>query len=158
MHARILSGQGHYTEALAQIDSVLNDPSESESDVIQVYHRSLKGDILYDARRFEESSTLYQQVIERTDSLYNRDMAAQLDDLRTIYKLDQYKMETALRKQQLLFALIGCALLALVLLIIVRSYRLIRRKNRALCEQIEQQARRLQQEEAARREALATQA
>lgn len=156
LNARILSGQGRYTEALAQIDSALNDPDENESHTIQLTHRSMKADILHDARRFEEASDLYRQVIDLTDSVSVHDMEIQLNDLRTLYKLDQYKMETSLRNQQLLFALIACALLALVLLVIVRSYRLVRRKNRALCEQIEQQAMRFKQEVEARKEAQTT--
>lgn len=155
VQSRYYTATKEYQKAMVCNDEnikLLQSIGDSVSSLTVEYEQA---GLLLKAGKPLEAALLYQQLIPRKDSLRSTELATQLDELSTIYKVDRYRMETSIKKQQLLFALIGCGLLALVLLIIVRSYRLIRRKNRALCEQIEQQARRLQQEEAARREALA---
>jgi AraC-like DNA-binding protein len=68
-------------------------------------------------------------------------MAAQLDELRTVYEVDKHVMETQRNRNYFVLAAIGCLLLSVIVLLVLLNRRKIARKNRGLVRQIKEQDR-----------------
>lgn len=133
---------GNYEKALRLTEQRLRI-QEKYSPLSRPDTEFARARLLRKLNRSDEAALILERLIEVKDSISQRDMAAQLDEVASLYKVDQYRLETSIKKQQLFFSIIGCGLLTLLLLVLVRGYYLLRRKNRILCEQLEQQALRL---------------
>jgi AraC-like DNA-binding protein len=102
-----------------------------------------KARILRKAGKGMDAALVYEHVMATKDSLRNLNMAAQLDELRTIYEVDRLILEKKVSKTQLAIVITISGFLLLILLgYIVYTVRL-KRKNRILYEKI----RRIQQVE-----------
>ncbi len=84
----------------------------------------------------DESIEAVEQALAMKDSITNLDIQAQLDELRITHEVDTLAAEKERTRNYLLFALGGCALLALALGIWIYYSRQIARKNRTLARQI----------------------
>jgi AraC-like DNA-binding protein len=73
-----------------------------------------------------------------SDSIKNSAFNAQLDELRTQYEVDKHILEKERNRNNFLFALGGCLLLAIALGIWIYYSRKIQLKNRALAQQIDE--------------------
>jgi YesN/AraC family two-component response regulator len=100
--------------------------------------REQKAEIICLLNGTNEASLLYEQVIAVNDSIRNLDLNAQLDELRTQYEVDKITAEKEKTRNYLIFALIGCLLLAIALGIWIYLHRQIARKNRSLYLQIQE--------------------
>ncbi|MBZ0243301.1 MAG: helix-turn-helix domain-containing protein, partial [Bacteroidales bacterium] len=102
-----------------------------------------KARILRKADRGMDAALTYEYVMAAKDSLRNLDMAAQLDELRTIYEVDQLLLEKEVSKSRFTILLIIIVSLVLLLLGYIIYNTQLKRKNRILYEK----ARRVQQAE-----------
>src|SRR5574344_2674326 len=89
------------------------------------------------AGRPAEAAVYYRKMLPLKDSLNSVETSHQLNELNTIYKVDQLKQETRLTSYKLYAALICCTLLAAILVIIVLNARARRKKNKVLYERIQ---------------------
>lgn len=87
---------------------------------------------------YKESALLYKQIIPRKDKLRNSELAAQLDELRTIYEVDKLTLKNKLTTNRLYFAIIYATLLLIVFILYIIYTRRMRRKNRVLYDTIVQ--------------------
>lgn len=88
--------------------------------------------------RHEESARLYQNIIPRKDKLRNKELAAQLDELSTIYEVDKLTLKNQIANNRLYFALVCCLLLLVIISLYIINTKRLRRKNRALYDAITQ--------------------
>ena len=97
--------------------------------------------------RADESAGLYADLLVRKDSLFNRDMASQINELSTLYGVDKLRLERKRLRLQVAVAVGGCVSLLVLLALYISYSRRLRRKDEALYRSI-------RQEEQARHEAL----
>jgi AraC-like DNA-binding protein len=134
----ILMNQKKYEEALAMNDKdmeLLSCRAEENNT------RELRMMILAKMGRVEEALELYDVIIGVKDSLYDLQIDAQLDELRTQYEVEKHIAEKERNHNYFLFALGGCVLLAIALGIWINRNRTIVKKNRGLYRQIKEQDR-----------------
>ena len=80
----------------------------------------LRADILQKLGRSAEAAALYRQLYFRKDSLFSRDMRMQLDELNTLYKVDELEMQGQLQRSYFLMGLAALIAVGLLLLTILR--------------------------------------
>ncbi len=95
-----------------------------------------KARILLKAGKGMDAATTYAHVMATKDSLRNLDMAAQLDELRTIYEVDKLTLKNQITTNRLHFALIFGALLLVAVILYIIYTRRLRQKNRVLYDTI----------------------
>ncbi|MDF9830197.1 helix-turn-helix domain-containing protein [Parabacteroides sp. PF5-6] len=122
-------------EAFRQYDSPANVAALLEKQAV----------IQEQTNQYALAAAGYREAIQLRDSIQNAQFTAQLNDLHTIYEVDKITAQKERNRIYFLMALLACTLLVIALAVwIVYSQRL-RRKNRALYQQIEKQ-RRLEKE------------
>ena len=137
--ARLLIAQGKNNEALQWIDSLQTMSMEVGGSLDY-----LRADVLMDLGRYAEAANLYRKEYLRQDSVFGRDMRMQLDELTTLYKLDETAMKDQRERQRVRsrFIVIIFSLLVLgLLLFLIHRYIAAKRlahKNRQLREANEQ--------------------
>lgn len=145
----ILYGKKRYTEALEMLDSAIrNFPNSLEP-------KALKLMTLAQMRESEEAVKLFSDVIGELEARRNEAFNARLDEVRTQYEVDKYIAEKERNRNYFLFALGGCGLLVLLLVVACYYNRVITRKNIGLYNRIKEQDR--VEKELARLQALAVQ-
>jgi tetratricopeptide (TPR) repeat protein len=140
---KIYVGQGKYEKALELADKALLTITDS-SDVSwlsEIYRQKMK--ILAKTGQAEELFNVATIVIERTDSLYRRDIAYQVDELRTKYDLDRHirEKENMVREKENIRRYLYISTLACIIILLTWMYhsRIINRKNRGLMRKINEQ-------------------
>lgn len=146
----ILYGKGRYREALEMLDRA----AEESPGNLEV--KGLKLMTLTQLRAADRAVALFSEVIGDLDKKYNEGFESRLDEIRTQYEVDKYVAEKERNRNYFLFALAGCALLALLLGVAFRYNRVVTRKNIGLYKQIKEQDR--LEEEIAQLRALAERA
>ncbi|WP_373718655.1 helix-turn-helix domain-containing protein [Bacteroides heparinolyticus] len=120
----------------------LNLSSENHRGVLDA--KEQRADLLTTTGRYKEAALLYRNFIPQRDSVLSARTADQLDELSTLYKLDELKLKNKLATNQL-YSLSGITLLLLVIVLLYILYtRRLRRKNRVLYDAI-QQAKKLEE-------------
>jgi AraC-like DNA-binding protein len=102
-------------------------------EVIKIKSRVLSG-----MRGSEDLFGLFEQYIAIRDSIEGQKLHAQIDEIRTQYEVDKITAEKERNRNNFLFALAGCILLATALAIRIYYNRQIAGKNRALSRQIKE--------------------
>lgn len=143
IQTRFYEHLGDYDKAIACADTNYQRVIDFGDSVSALTVLENKARILRKAGKGMEAALACEHVMVAKDSLRNLDMAAQLDELRTIYEVDQLILEKKISKSQVTILLLVS--LSLVLLLIGYIFYSIRlnRKNRVLYEKI----RRAQQAE-----------
>lgn len=97
-----------------------------------------RAELLMSSGDYAKAAHLYREFLPVRDSLMSAGTAEQLNELNTLYKVDELTLEKKLANNRLFFALL-CALLLLFILIIYIIYtRRLRLKNRVLFDTIVQ--------------------
>lgn len=128
-----------YQEALLLIDTMIEFHKERAYDPNTVKLLERKAHLLEALGDYRQSAALYREVSIMNDSIMNFNFTAQLHDLQTIYEVDKITASRERNRLYFLFALTGCLLLLIALVIWISYSRRLRIKNRALYQQIQKQ-------------------
>jgi serine phosphatase RsbU (regulator of sigma subunit) len=79
-----------------------------------------RAEILSSMRRFEESSALYHEMYRLKDSISGADTKNQLNELNTMFHVDELKMEQERTQFRNTLIIVGIILLAMVIFIVFR--------------------------------------
>ncbi|MDR0749974.1 MAG: AraC family transcriptional regulator [Tannerellaceae bacterium] len=134
--AMILEEEGQYAAALHNLGVAMDIYESYEEWAVSVELLNLKIKILLAQDGNQEVFPLIQLIMQRKDSLSQKEFHARLDELRTRYEVDKHIAEKERSRQNFLFALSGCMLLAAVLGIWMYYSRKVAAKNRTLAQQI----------------------
>ena len=99
-------------QALAYADSL-----DALGEVFDNRIPTIKAQALIRAGRAEEAVGIYQKLFEENDSTYSRDMRMQLDELNTLFQVDELKLQTQLSRQKSFIIAIIIVVVALLFLI-----------------------------------------
>lgn len=132
-----------YDEAIAYADTNYQMVLSFGDSISALTILENKARILRKAGRGMDAALTYERVMVAKDSLRNLDMAAQLDELRTMYEVDKLILEKKISRTQLAIVLTISGFLLLILLGYIAYSVRLKRKNRILYEKI----RRIQQVE-----------
>ncbi|MDH6314241.1 AraC-like DNA-binding protein [Parabacteroides sp. PFB2-10] len=133
---QIYEARKEYDKALLLLDKEL-ELSSQERNINFSALLIRKARILSHLGEAEESFRLAEESFLLRDSLRSLDLNKQLDEVRTQYEVERLTLETQRNRNYFLFALIGCVLLAIALIIWIIYSRRLKAKNRALYEQIQ---------------------
>lgn len=122
-------------DAFRQFDSATNVASLLEKQAA----------IQEEMGQYVQAAAGYREALQLRDSIQNAHFTAQLNDLHTIYEVDKITAAKERNRNYFLLALLACSLLVIALTVWIIYSQRLRRKNRALYQQIEQQ--RLQEKE-----------
>ena len=143
LRARVYAADGKYDKALEALDKAIADSPP---------HILITRSMLNDKTRFlmlagksDEAITLYDSLRILDRQAYMAEFNEQLDEIRTIYEVDKITAEKERIRYYMLFALAGCILLAVIIVIVVFYNRTVWNKNRGLYTQMKEQ-RRLEKE------------
>ena len=100
--------------------------------------REQRAALLMSAGRYAEAAHIYQAIIPVRDSLMSARTAEQLNELNTLYKVDELTLQKKLTTNRFYFALVCSVLLFVVVIVYIIYARRLRRKNRILYDTITQ--------------------
>ena len=136
---RLLMAENKDAKALEYIDTLQTMSMEVGGSV-----DFLRADALMKLGRYAEAAQLYRDEYQRQDTIFNRDMRMQLDELATLYKLDETAMKNEHERTRqrtryliILFSVLAVGLLAFMIHRQMAAKRLAQ-KNRELEEANEQ--------------------
>ncbi|MBR1933323.1 MAG: hypothetical protein IJ841_06525 [Prevotella sp.] len=140
IRSRLALAQGKLSEALQWNDRQMALGMESGVDT-----RYLRADILLRMGRYEEAARLYKEVFEEKDTMFTREMRIQLDELHTLFKVDDLKMQNQMARSRLhtgVYIFLGIVVGALLLFIYFRHKAAMRleREHQLLVESNEKLA------------------
>jgi AraC-like DNA-binding protein len=135
---KICVGRGEYDKALELSDKALAIADSSDVSWLNEIRRQ-KMKILAKTGQSEELLNLALHTISANDSLYHKDLAYQVDELRTKYELNEHIREKEYMRKYIYITSLVCLLLMITLLIWTRYSHLVNRKNRDLVRQIREQ-------------------
>jgi serine phosphatase RsbU (regulator of sigma subunit)/tetratricopeptide (TPR) repeat protein len=110
-------------EAMACLDSMNvllpqeNDISEERADALMMLGRG------------EEGAAMYKQLLTEKDSTFTRNMNKQLDELNTLYHVDELQMQNKLERNRFAIVIVIIVALAIIIFITFR-YFAVRRMAR----------------------------
>lgn len=136
IQSRLYEHIGQYEKAIAYAEKnhdMLINFGDSVSALTVLEN---KARILRKAGRGMEAASVYEYVMDTKDSLRNLHMAAQLDELRTMYEVDQLLLEKELSKSRATALWIIIVSLVLLLVGYILYNARLKRKNRILYEKI----------------------
>ena len=107
---------GHYNQAVAYSDRFA--PMMESDD--WVLPRLVRAEALIKGNRPAEAAQIYRRLYETKDSTFSKDMRMQLDELNTLFQVDELKIQNQLVRSRLFSAFFGCALLGLLLFLYFR--------------------------------------
>ena len=93
-----------------------------------------RSEIMHGLGKFEEEAQIYKNLMHYTDSIYQKDSRTQINELHTLFKVDELNLETKLERNRSLTITIAVIAIALALLLgywFWMNHRL-RRKNEEL--------------------------
>ncbi len=127
----------------------INDPLESlrwsdsliailpKYNLPVLYQKNVRMKLLGQLERWEDAFQASVEYLQLKDSVHAAGTDEKLAELQTQYDVNQLRLEKKVKQQQLLFALSGCLLLIILLGAVWYHYKLVRRKNSILCQQLE---------------------
>jgi AraC-like DNA-binding protein len=130
--------QGNYAEVLNLAEKRFDNCVKTSNLFGQFSAMQDETYALIHLQKTEESITAFDRTMELRDSIRNVEIQSQLDELRTVYEVDKITAEKEKTHNLLIFALIGCLLLAIALGIWMYLHRQIAKKNRSLYIQIQE--------------------
>jgi len=136
--ATICEKRKEYENALNWLDKCIDYNADLGDLTYTIYSLKSKARILSEMGRAKESYSVFNMAFERNDSLRLLENNAQLDEIRTQYEVDKHVAEKERLRNNLLFAIGGCILLAILLGGWIYYSRKITKKNRILAHQIKE--------------------
>jgi serine phosphatase RsbU (regulator of sigma subunit) len=112
--------QGRYAEAFELNTRRLRMIPAGEDKAIFLTIAAQRAEILSSMHRFEESSALYHEMYRLKDSISGADTKNQLNELNTMFHVDELKMEQERTQFRNALIIVGIILLAMVIFIVFR--------------------------------------
>ncbi len=112
--------QGRLSEAMELNTRRMNLTLAGEDKAIYLTVAQQRADILSRMRRFEESSALYSEMYHIKDSISSADTKNQLNELNTMFHVDELKMEQERTQFRNTLIIVGIILLAMIIFIVFR--------------------------------------
>jgi len=112
--------QGRYAEAFELNTRRLRMIPAGEDKAIFLTIAAQRAEILSGMHRFEESSALYHEMYRLKDSISGADTKNQLNELNTMFHVDELKMEQERTQFRNTLIIVGIILLAMVIFIVFR--------------------------------------
>ena len=112
--------QGRYAEAFELNTRRLKLILPGEDKAIYLTVARQRAEILSRMRRFEESSALYAEMYYLKDSISSADTKNQLNELNTMFHVDELKMEQERTQFRNTLIIVGIILLAMIVFIVFR--------------------------------------
>lgn len=132
---------GNYTNAYRLAEERLRVQETFGVQLSVIEAQETQARLLLKLDKGKEAALLYQQLLPRKDSILKWTMASQLNELSTIYEVDNLHLKERGLRLQMIMAVGGCILLLLLFAgYIYYNYRL-QKKNRALYLHIREQER-----------------
>lgn len=133
----------NYYEKIGKYDSALHYTTQC-IDIQERYGYKLKtiasqqkrARLLSKLGDTDQAVLLYEDLMVTKDSLYRMDLAAQIDDLHYIYKVDELNAQKAKMESLLIFALVGLFGLSFIIVGYIIYRRRLNIKNRLIMEQL----------------------
>lgn len=142
---------GNKAEALRWCDSLINAPAEYHQSPLPYYED--KAELLASMNRWQEAYRMEQIYCAAKDSMQSINSEAKLEELQTQYDVDTLKRNEEARRQQLIIAILACALVLCALCFYIFYTRRIAAKNKILLKQLREHVHYLKAEAAEREEA-----
>lgn len=131
VHAHLMRARNMWQESLNDIDSLerMNIAAGGNLDLF-------KANLLMELGRYQEAAIIFRAQKTEKDSVYNAEMRRQLDNLATLYKIDEIETERDLERTRLWTIIIGIILVALIVFMILRhrASRKLKQKNAELAQ------------------------
>ena len=127
--AQLARALGQPRQVLALTDTLVSMPI---ADVIK--YGDLRGNALMAVGRNAEAAQLFSDLYHQKDTTYSREMRMQLDELNTLFRVDELKMKSSLERTRWLVGIVSVVALALLIILFLhaRSARQLRQKNEEL--------------------------
>lgn len=135
-YARYYQLKKEYKKALEYNDIRISLNSTGENLRGLLDAKEQRADILMSAGKYSQAAPIYKEIIPIRDSLVNISSAEQLNELNTLYKVDELKFEKKLTTNRLYFSLACITLLLAILIIYILYTQRLRKKNRKLYDSI----------------------
>lgn len=96
--------------------------------------KRLRAELLQESGHYKEAAEYYRALYEEKDSSYTRDTRMQLDELNTLYKLDEIAMKSQLERSRFIAGIISIIVIALLIFIYLRhkAAKRLEKKNEEL--------------------------
>jgi len=127
-----------YDKALACNDERIRLDLSMKNNLGLLDARQQRARILMSAGRMVEAALLYQKILPERDSLLTAQTAGQINELSTLYKVDELTLENKLSADRLYAAIVCIVLLSVSIVIYFIYTHRLRRKNRVLYDTIVQ--------------------
>lgn len=113
--------EGRFDDADKYITRRMNMITPDEDKAVYLSVADLQANILLSQSRYAEASRLYKYMYALKDSISRADTKNQLNEMNTLFKVDEIKMEKERAQFRLMLIIVGIVLLALVIFIIFRT-------------------------------------
>lgn len=120
-HIRWALAAGKPQEALLYTDSIQNLELNAGGDIL-----FMRGEALQMMGRFKEAADIFHNLYLAKDSTYTREMRLQLDELNTLYKVDELKIQSQLQRSHFWMGIAVLIVFALLLFIFLRHRAAVR--------------------------------
>ncbi len=137
--ARYAEAMGEYNRALNYLDKCYKLQLEHNNRIALVSTQQMRAGILMKLEQSQEAAQIYSELLHQKDSIIQIDMAAQLDDISSIYKVDKLRIERTKLRLWLMVIVIFCVVLLLLLIGYFYYNRRLHAKNRAIYLQYQKQ-------------------
>ncbi|MCL2289937.1 MAG: helix-turn-helix domain-containing protein [Bacteroidetes bacterium] len=134
VRAKISEKRKEYEKSIEELDKALQFYTVSGIAPFDVL--MYKARVLCIMGRGIEAFPIYEAVMKDKAASFEDMLNSQLDELRTQYEVDKHIAEKERNRNYFLFALGGCLLLTIALIIWITLNRKIAKKNRTLAQQI----------------------
>lgn len=127
---------GQYDSAIYYTDLRIGIQEKYGYRLTALLSKEKRAQLLNKVGESAEAVNLYEDLMVKKDSLYRMDLAAQLDDLNYIYKVDELNAAKAKMEILMMFSLIGFLTLILIIVGYVVYRNSLNIKNKLLMQQI----------------------
>ena len=141
-----LKEEARYAEAMGGLDTALHYLDECHkvqtnhnNQIAAVATQEMRANLLMKLGRMDEAAQIYRKLLPQKDAMMQLDMAAQLDDFSSIYKVDTLREEKILLRLWLTVALIGFGAMALLTTGYFYYQKKLQAKNRTIVLQYQKQ-------------------
>lgn len=130
---------GNYRRALEYLNERYRIQTELNNKLSAIETQEMRARLLTKLGQFEDATLIYTDLLPRKDSLSRMELAAQLDDLGTIYQVDILKKEKEQFRLWMIVALTGFGLSVLLLLSYIYYRYRLHSKNKVIRRHIQKE-------------------